>query len=106
MVPSLPLSCLENVAIVVDGSEIPEPDLRLEVNGRIRTIDELHDVTDEFWWIQDAGFVPVPVEGIGDTAKIKASVRWRIPYILIGPETYLRRTINENRLLDVIREGE
>ncbi|HEY6741318.1 MAG TPA: DUF6379 domain-containing protein, partial [Lapillicoccus sp.] len=50
---SLWLSSVSDIAVSVEGREIPTDDLRVELGERTYRVDELADQWDVLWFIQD-----------------------------------------------------
>jgi hypothetical protein len=100
---SLPLSCLEDVTVTVDGETVVGEALTLRATGRDLRLVELADLVDEQWFVQDPLTLLVPVSGpraAGDTADIRVALATRIPYIVIGPATALvQRTEVERKVV-------
>ena len=89
---SLPLSCVEDVAINIDGRAVPRDDLRVVRNGSELTLDELADKVDDWWFVQDPLTVRVPdpaPKRRGSEAAVSVHLATRIPYIIIGPDRAL-----------------
>lgn len=100
---SLALSTIEKVAVSIDDQEIDPAHVRLEVNGVARAIPELAELWQESWFVQDAGTVHVAaLAPTGPEAKVHVDMSVRIPYIIIGPETALRRNAAQTRALKVV----
>ena len=57
---SLWLSSVSDIAVSVEGREIPKDDLRVELGERTYRVDELADQWDVLWFIQDRLVVLVP----------------------------------------------
>jgi hypothetical protein len=89
---SLPLSCVEEIEVVLDGEPIPAENLRLVVGGRERRLDELQARHDEEWFVRDPAsiLVPRPVRA-GEAHDVRVAIRCRIPYISTAPDTPLRQ---------------
>ena len=89
---SLPLSCVQNIKLVVDGEEVPSSDMRFAVNGNQYTIDEIAEKVEEFWFVQDAAQLQVlqlSKVHAGESHEIEAEIALRFPYIAIGPGKFL-----------------
>jgi hypothetical protein len=89
---SLPLSCVEDVAINIDGRAVPRDRLRVVRNGSELTLDELADKVDDWWFVQDPLTVRVPdpaPKRPGSEAEVSVHLATRIPYIIIGPDRAL-----------------
>lgn len=89
---SLPLSCLEGIDLTLDDVRVPRESLRVEVEGRQLSLDDLPELDDDWWFVQDALTVQVPVDqprAQGEELDVDVILATRIPYIIIGPETAL-----------------
>lgn len=89
---SLPLSCLEGVDLTIDDIAIERASLRVNVAGKELALNDLPDLDDEWWFVQDALTVHVPAEHphpLGAEVDVDVVLSTRIPYIIIGPETAL-----------------
>jgi hypothetical protein len=85
---SLPLSCLEDISITIAGRTIVRDDIRILRDGRKWTLDELAELVDEEWFVQDALTFLLPdasPEKPGSEIDILLTLATRIPYIIIGP---------------------
>jgi F420-dependent methylenetetrahydromethanopterin dehydrogenase len=100
---SLPLSCLEDVTVTVDGTVAARADVTLRHEGRELHPDDLADLVDEQWFVQDPLTVLVPDPApatAGAEADVSVHVAVRIPYIIIGPGTALvQRTEVERKVV-------
>lgn len=100
---SLPLSCVEDVTINLDGRDIPRDQLRVVHEGAELTLDELADKVDDWWFVQDPLTVRVPAaspKGPGSEAEVSVHLATRIPYIIIGPDKALvQHTRVSNRVV-------
>jgi hypothetical protein len=89
---SLPLSCVEDVDITLSGRAVPRADLRVRVDDRELALDDLADLVDDWWFVQDPLTVVVP-DGSpaepGEETEVEVTTATRIPYIIIGPQTAL-----------------
>jgi Domain of unknown function (DUF6379) len=89
---SLPLSCIEKVAVTLDGVQVSQEAVRFGVNGSLRTLQELEDLTTETWYVQDSAILHVRQPGklsAGQTYTIEVEIILRAPYILVGPGKFL-----------------
>jgi hypothetical protein len=76
---SLPLSCID-VELTVDGEQVAAERIRFHVNDRDHTIEELHELYDEFWFVLDP--LCLRVSGIGPGPhEVTARLGLRIPYL-------------------------
>jgi hypothetical protein len=86
------LSCLEGVDLTIDAVAAPREALRVKVDGRELGLDDLPELDDEWWFVQDALTVLVPSQHArdqGTEVDVDVTVATRIPYIIIGPDTAL-----------------
>jgi Domain of unknown function (DUF6379) len=89
---SLPLSCVEDIAIALAGRTAAREELRVLRSGRTLTLTELTDMVDEEWFVQDplTVFVPDPSPlAKGTETDVQVTLATRVPYIIIGPEKAL-----------------
>lgn len=81
---ALPGSCIDEVALSVDGVAAPAESLRWTMNGRTFAIPELAGQVDEWWFPADSavlsGDVPVAA-GDGEHA-VAVELKIFIPYIV------------------------
>jgi hypothetical protein len=89
---SLPFSCLEGIDLTIDHVLAPREVLRVKIDGRELSLDDLPELDDEWWFVQDALTVVVPSERArekGAEVDVDVTLATRIPYIIIGPDTAL-----------------
>jgi hypothetical protein len=89
---SLPFSCLEGIDLTIDDVLAPREALRVKIDGRELGLDDLPELDDEWWFVQDALTVVVPSERAkkkGAEVDVDVTLATRIPYIIIGPDTAL-----------------
>ena len=99
---SLALSTFEDIELTLDGVAVPRRAMRLEVGGRSWALDELAERTEEFWYVQDTGYVRVPApQSLGAVVEVAARLRQRIPYILVGPGQCMVKHTRQTRILEV-----
>ena len=100
---SLPLSCLEEISLTIDGRRVAVEDLRVERDGQDYAVADLADLVDEQWFVQDGLRVRVPDDApsaIGDSVALEVELATRIPYIIIGPGAALvQRTRVERKVV-------
>jgi hypothetical protein len=89
---SLPLSCVENLSVTIAGRTAARDELRVHHDGKKLTLDELANIVDDEWFVQDALTIsvpdPAPVKR-GSEADVEVTMATRIPYIIIGPDKAL-----------------
>ncbi len=101
---SLWLSSVSDIAVRVDGREIPKDQLRVELGERTYRIDELPDQWDTLWFIQDRLIVVVPLDEPvtkGDEVDVEVVVDLRLPYMQIAPAVYVTNHAANRRTLAV-----
>jgi hypothetical protein len=89
---SLPLSCLEGIDLVINDEAASRESLKVTVGDTQLGLDELPELDDEWWFVQDALTVHVPATQAakaGDEVDVDVTLATRIPYIIIGPDTAL-----------------
>jgi hypothetical protein len=89
---SLPLSCLEAIDLTINEETVTRDSLRVSVGDQRLGLDDLADLDDEWWFVQDALTVHVPSAAAaaqGDQVDVDVTLATRVPYIIIGPDTAL-----------------
>jgi hypothetical protein len=89
---SLPLSCLQDLQLSVDGQPIDPDAIRFGINGHVYRLAELADKVEEFWFILDSAIVSVDRPRTvkpGESHQIGVAFGMRAPYIAIGPGKFL-----------------
>jgi Domain of unknown function (DUF6379)/Xylose isomerase-like TIM barrel len=99
---SLWLSSVSDIAVAIDGTPIPRADLRVELGDRIYAVDELPDLWDVLWFIQDRLVVVVPRDEPpdGEQVDVEVTVDLRLPYMQIAPTKYVtNHAVNRRSLI-------
>ena len=99
---SLWLSSVSDIAVSVEGREIPTDDLRVELEEQTFRVDELADQWDVLWFIQDRLFVVVPLDeppAEGQQVDVEATIDLRLPYMQIAPQKYVTNHASSRRSL-------
>ncbi|HLM06302.1 MAG TPA: DUF6379 domain-containing protein [Blastococcus sp.] len=99
---SLWLSSVSDIAVSVEGREIPTDDLRVELGERTFRVDELADQWDVLWFIQDRLVVVVPLDrpvDEGEQVDVEVTVDLRLPYMQIAPTKYVTNHASNRRSL-------
>jgi hypothetical protein len=94
---SLPLSCIEKLQLAFDGQPVDPSRMRLSVNGHVFRLDELTDLVEEFWFVQDSLILSVHEPrraSSGESHQIDVELALRFPYIPIGPDRFLTHVHN------------
>ena len=101
---SLWLSSVSDIAVSVEGREIPKDDLRVELGERTYRVEELADQWDVLWFIQDRLIVVVPLDeppAEGAQVDVEVTVDLRLPYMQIAPTKYVTNHASNRRSLAV-----
>lgn len=79
---SLPLSVIQLDELRIDGTEIPAGKLRFQVNGQLRPLAEMAQLTGEYWFVQDS-LVLVADQAIaaGEEHEVDVTLSFYPPYI-------------------------
>ena len=99
---SLWLSSVSDIAVSVEGREIPKDDLRVELGERTYRVGELAGQWDVLWFIQDRLIVVVPLEeppADGQEVDVEVTVDLRLPYMQIAPTKYVTNHASNRRSL-------
>lgn len=89
---SLPMSCLENVDLTVNGEQVEAQSVRVRYGDKDAALSELEGRVEDWWFVQDAVTLVAPLSqplAVGDDAAVDVTLFTRIPYIMIGPEMAL-----------------
>jgi len=89
---SLPLSCIDHIQLSLDGQAIDPGFILFGINGHQYMLEQLADLVEEYWFIQDSAILSVKQAGVvvkGQSYTIGVDVAMRFPYIPIGPGKFL-----------------
>jgi hypothetical protein len=89
---SLPLSCVTELAVAVDGAPVAPNDLRVAVNDGEHRLEDLAARHDDWWFVLDAATLRIATATpprVGRRATVGVRLGLRIPYIEVGPGRYL-----------------
>ena len=82
---SLPLSCVLQLAVTIDGHPLNDTDLRVRLHGLERSLTELAAST-EWWFVQDRLVVTGPLDvRHGREHEVEVSMQLLLPYLSAGP---------------------
>ena len=101
---SLWLSSVSDIAVSIEGHEIPKEQLRVELRERSFAVDELQEQWDVLWFIQDRLVVVVPLDeppAEGQQVDVEVTVDLRLPYMQIAPTKYVTNHASNRRSLAV-----
>jgi hypothetical protein len=91
---TLPVSCIESLHLSLDGQPVEAGALSLILNGHEHRLEELADLIEEYWFIQDSAVLSIKQPGKverGESHQIDLELAMRFPYIPIGPGMFLTR---------------
>jgi hypothetical protein len=97
---SLWLSAVDDVAVTVNGAEIPKDRLRFELQGRTYRIDELREQWDTLWFLQDRPDILIPLDAVpetGDRVDVGVTLTLRLLYMQIAPQRYVGNRVQVER---------
>jgi hypothetical protein len=97
---SLWLSAVDDVAVTVNGAEIPKDRLRFELQGRTYRIDELREQWDTLWFLQDRPDILIPLDAVpetGDRVDVDVTLTLRLLYMQIAPQRYVGNRVQVER---------
>jgi len=89
---SLPVSCVGNLALTIDGRTALPDQVRIRIGDRELEVGELADRHEFEWFVLDELTVALPMDSPperGSVVSVTLDLDVRIPDILIGPETAL-----------------
>ncbi|MFT4215159.1 MAG: DUF6379 domain-containing protein [Microbacterium sp.] len=87
---ALPASCIAGARLTVDGAEAPADSLRWEMNGRVRTFDDMRDDIEQWWFPLDSAVLSGDLEvEPGVEHEVGVDLTLYIPYIVIGDDEVL-----------------
>ena len=87
---SLWLSAVDDVAVTVNGVEIPKDAIRFELGGRSYRVEELPEQSETLWFVADRPDVVVrldPAPAPGEKLSIEVVLTMRLLYMQIMPGT-------------------
>jgi hypothetical protein len=99
---SLWLSSVSDIAVSVEGREIPKEQLRVALGEQTFRVEELADQWDVLWFIQDRLVVVVPLDeppAEGQQVDVEVTVDLRLPYMQIAPQVYVTNHASNRRSL-------
>lgn len=85
---SLPLSSIGVLRVLLDGAEIHEEQMSVELNEKRFPASQLPQLINEWWFILDPAHLHVASNELrpGQTCTIDFTLGLYIPYILVGPK--------------------
>ena len=99
---SLWLSAVNDVAVRLDGTDVPRRDIRFELDGRAYAVDELPEQWDVLWFLQDRADVIVPWNGPSgrDELRVELTLELRLLYMQIAPMRYVPNRVVAEKTID------
>ncbi|WP_432543771.1 C-glycoside deglycosidase beta subunit domain-containing protein [Kineococcus sp. SYSU DK002] len=85
---SLWLSAVSDVAVRVDGADVPTDRVRFELNGRSYRVEELPEQWDTLWFLADRPDVVVLLDEVpppGGRLTVEVVLTMRLLYMQIAP---------------------
>ncbi|WP_158866960.1 C-glycoside deglycosidase beta subunit domain-containing protein [Leifsonia sp. AG29] len=85
---SLWLSAVDDVAVTVDGVEIPKESLRFELNGTSYRVEELPEQSETLWFVADRPDIVIPLNPVpapGEKLTVEVVLTMRLLYMQIMP---------------------
>ncbi|WP_221584657.1 DUF6379 domain-containing protein [Microbacterium sp. G2-8] len=107
---SLWLSSVTTITIAIDGSEVPQGDLVLELAGRRYALDELPAQSETLWHLQEHPLLVARLAaplGLGEAHHVVVHGELRLPYMQIaagedgGPGMYVPNVVHQDEELVV-----
>ena len=97
---SLPLSCIEQVTLSIDGTEVPASSIVFIVNDKLFALDQLRDLYAEWWNIVEDATLEVDLPGglPAGSHEVEVSLVCRTPYLFFNGD-YVRRRSRNNKTL-------
>jgi hypothetical protein len=92
---SIPLSCVERVRLALDDQWAEPEALTFGINERTYSLDELPALVDESWFMVDSATIHARQPGqasVGRPHTVAVEIAFRVPYMPIGPDSFLVRT--------------
>lgn len=89
---SLPISCIEDLKVTLDGKVVSAERVLLVLNGKELSLAEAEDAVETYWFVQDGLGIHVLGAGqvhAGETHEVGVEYGMRAPYIAIGPGRFL-----------------
>ncbi|HWI30582.1 MAG TPA: DUF6379 domain-containing protein [Microbacterium sp.] len=100
---SLPLSCLMDLEVTLDGVPADRDNLTFTIAGHSYKLADVADWHAREWFLQDPLIVHLPREGRspGVVIDVEVAVTIRLPYVIIEPFGPLERRVVAHRPLTI-----
>lgn len=102
---SIPLSCIKQVKIALDDDWVAAEKMRFIINDHEYELDELSNLYEELWFVQDSAILHVIEQGkvtSGESYLIEVEIIFRAPNISIGKGKYLDKS-RTSKMIQVAR---
>lgn len=102
---SLWLSCVDDLAVQVNGVDIPKESLRFELQGRSYTVAELPDQWETLWFVADKPDIIIPLDpatAAGDRLDVQVTLTLRLLYMQIAPMRYVTNRVQVDRQVELV----
>ena len=85
------LSVIDTFGVKVDGSEVPQEDIKFCLHGKEFGISQLHDLVSEFWLITEPATIKVFKDGgiAEGEHEIDVTLMFHSPYMPISENAYM-----------------
>ena len=97
---SLWLSAVKDVAVRVDGQDVPREDLRFVLLDRAYRVDELPEQSETLWFLQDRVDVVIPWEPRTQPFSLELTLELRLLYLQIAPGRYVPNRVVVEKTID------
>ncbi|WP_457253917.1 C-glycoside deglycosidase beta subunit domain-containing protein [Pedococcus sp. P5_B7] len=97
---SLWLSAVKDVAVRVDGQEVPREDLQFVLRDKAYRVEELPDQWDTLWFLQDRVDVVIPWEPTTGPFSLELTLELRLLYMQIAPGRYVPNRVVVEKTID------
>ena len=100
---SLPLSCVEQVMLSVDGRDVPSEAITFCLNNKRFTLEQLRDLYAEWWDIVEDGTLEVQQPGGLPAGKHEVEIKLvcRTPYMFFHGD-FVRRLSKDKKTLTLV----
>lgn len=102
---SLWLSCVDDLAVQVNGIDIPKENLRFELQGHSYTVAELPEQWETLWFVADRPDVIIPLDpatAAGDRFDVQVTLTLRLLYMQIAPMRYVTNRVQVEREVELV----
>jgi hypothetical protein len=87
---SLPLSCIGNIGLKINGESISPSLISFELEGKKFLLHELSQLYKEWWFILDRAILHIQNKNLlkpGKQYEVELELGLLIPYVLVGPQS-------------------